>query len=104
MDGLRAEGAAFLHAVLSGMVVYSGYLCVRKFRLIIPHNLLVITIEDILFWLVVSAYLFVQIYYTSDGRIRWYFALGVVFGGVILGVIQRKIEKSAKNNKNLGKY
>lgn len=80
MSGIEAEGMAFVQAVLAGMIVYSSYTCIRKFRRIIKHNLTAIAIEDMAFWLGTAIYLFVQIYYTSDGSIRWFFALGVVIG------------------------
>ena len=102
MSGIEAEGMAFVQAVLSGMIVYCGYFCIRKLRCMIPHNLVAISIEDGLFWIVVSIYLFVQIYYTSDGSIRWYFVLGVVIGTVIFHMFQRRCRKSAKKNKICG--
>lgn len=94
----------FLQALLSGMVVYSGYYCIRKLRQIIEHNLLAISIEDILFWISVAIYVFVQIYHTSNGSIRWYFVLGVVFGALFLFVVERKIKKITKKDKIHGKY
>ena len=96
MTGLKAEWMAFVQAVISGMIVYWGYFCIRKLRRVIPHNLMAISIEDGVFWLVTSIYLFVQIYHTSNGSVRWYFVLGVVVGGLLLWRIQRVFEKSAK--------
>ena len=104
MSGLESESVAFVQALLSGMIVYSGYFCIRKFRRVVAHKLFAIAIEDILFWIATSIYLFVQIYYTSDGSIRWHFVLGVVIGAGILFVIQRCIEKIHKKDKNRGKY
>lgn len=100
MTGLEAEWMSFVQAFFSGMTVYWGYFCVRKFRRIFAHNLIAISIEDALFWMVTSIYLFVQIYYTSDGSIRWYFVLGVVLGVLIIGFFQKRIGKSAEKNKN----
>lgn len=96
MTGLKAEWMAFVQAVISGMIVYWGYFCIRKLRRVIPHNLMAISIEDGVFWLVTSIYLFVQIYHTSNGSVRWYFVLGVVVGDLLLWRIQRVFEKSAK--------
>ncbi len=102
--GIVDEIMAFVQAVVSGMIVYSSYFCLRKLRKIIPHKLVAISIEDGLFWFVVSIYLFVQIYYTSNGSIRWYFVLGVVFGVLFLHILNRCVEKSTKKNKICGKY
>lgn len=96
MTGLRAEWVSFVQAVLSGMIVYWGYFCIRKLRRIIPHNLIAVSIEDGMFWLITAVYLFVQIYHTSNGSIRWYFVLGIVFGAGLMWRIQRVIEQNAK--------
>lgn len=93
MAGLEAEWMSFVQAVISGMIVCWGYFCIRKMRRIIPHNLLAVSIEDGLFWLAAAIYLFVQIYHTSSGSIRWYFVLGVVIGALFVGGIIRWIEK-----------
>lgn len=103
MSGVETEGMAFVQACLSGMIVYSGYYCIRKLRRVWKHNLLAIAIEDIVFWIVAAIFLFVQIYYTSDGSIRWYFVLGVVLGAGTLLVLQRKTEKFHKKDKIQGK-
>ena len=96
MPGIEREGVVFLEALLSGMIVSMAYICIRKFRRVIKHNLAAITIEDLFFWLGTAIYLFVQIYHTSDGSIRWYFVLGVVLGAVSILVIDRVRKKMNK--------
>ena len=41
-------------------------------------------------------YMFVQIYHTSDGSIRWYFILGVALGVILMSVFLNKEEKLYK--------
>lgn len=96
MSGLEAEGMGFLEAVLAGMIVYCAYTCIRKFRRVVKHNLIAIAIEDMIFWLGAAVYLFVQIYHTSDGSIRWYFILGVVLGLVFTAQVERIMKKIDK--------
>lgn len=96
MSGLETEGLAFVQACLSGMIVYSGYYCIRKLRRVWKHNLLAIAVEDIIFWIMAAIFLFMQMYRTSDGSIRWYFVVGVVLGAGILFLLQRKIERFRK--------
>ena len=98
MKAIGSEGIAFLQALLAGMIVYSVYLCVRKLRRVIRHSLTAVAIEDALFWLASAIYLFVQIYYTSNGSIRWYFVLGVVLGAGIVFALQRRVEKLVEKN------
>lgn len=87
MLGLEKEMAIFVHAVISGMVVYGTYTLLRVIRRIVAHNLLAISIEDFLFWVGTSFYLFIEIYYTSDGSVRWFFILGVVLGMILLSFL-----------------
>lgn len=103
MLGLEKELEVFVHAVLSGIIVYGVYTLIRIIRRIIKHSLLGISIEDFLFWVGTSFYLFIQIYNTSDGRVRWYFVLGIVAGMILLALVIfltkkmfRKIKKTVE--------
>lgn len=89
MLGLREEAAAFLTAILAGMISSCGYLCLRKLRRVIGHSLAVIAIEDGLYWLCTAIYLFTQIYQTSSGSIRWYFVAGVFAGAAGVSLLDR---------------
>jgi spore cortex biosynthesis protein YabQ len=101
MAGIREEILGFLAAILSGGIVRLWYQCLICFRHIVKHKWLAIEIEDILFWIVTSVYLFVQIYHTSNGSVRWYFALGIVLGVAISTIFWRKFEKQLKKIYNL---
>lgn len=89
MDGLEIEMAAFLAAILAGMTGACTYLCIRKFRRVVPHSLAAIAVEDGIYWVGTAIYMFVQIYKTSSGSIRWYFVTGVILGVWIFLAIQR---------------
>lgn len=104
------EAAAFAEALLSGMIVCAAYLCIRKFRKLVRHSLKAVGAEDILFWSGTAVYVFVQIYHTSDGSIRFFFLLGVAFGaglllltGKLLGRLRKKIygRKGRKSEKSI---
>ena len=96
MMGIREEMMVFLAAVVSGGIVRLIYQCIRCFRRIVSHTLAAIGAEDIIFWLGSAVYMFVQIYHTSDGSIRWYFILGVALGAVLMSVFLRSAEKLYK--------
>lgn len=91
--GIEKELSVFLQATLAGNLVYLVYCAIRVFRRIVKHNLFFVSLEDILYWIGTGLYLFVEIYYTSNGTIRWYFVVGVLLGGVITHCIIRKITK-----------
>lgn len=100
MIEIEIEGIVFIQAFLSGMIMYSSYNCIRKFRRVIRHNLVVIAIEDILFWIGMSIFLSVQIYNTSDGNIRWYFVLGAILGCSLCICGERCMKNINKFHKN----
>lgn len=91
--GIEKELSVFLQAVLAGNLVYLTYCAIRIFRRIIKHNLFWVSVEDSIFWIVTGFYLFFQIYQTSNGKIRWYFVLGVLVGGILTHYVISKITK-----------
>lgn len=98
MPGIREEMVVFLVAVVSGAVVRLTYQCIRCFRRIVAHRLAAIGAEDMIFWMGSAVYMFVQIYHTSDGSIRWYFLLGVVLGVILMSVFLNGVGKLLKKN------
>lgn len=96
MLGLREEAAAFLTAFLTGMIVACAYLVIRKLRRVIPHSLVVIAVEDGLYWIGMAVYVFVQIFQTSNGSIRWYFVAGAVLGLLVFILTGRLLGKAGK--------
>ena len=96
MMEVKEELIIFLLAVVSGGIVRLSYRFLHCVRQIVRHNLLAIEIEDFLFWIFSAMFLFVQIYHTTSGSIRWHFVLGVVFGAVISSFALWKAEKVYK--------
>ena len=92
MPGIREEMIIFLVAAASGAIVRLAYQCIRCFRRIIEHKLLAVSVEDMIFWVCSAIYMFVQIYHTSDGSIRWYFVLGVALGTIFMTVFLRGVQ------------
>ena len=84
MPGLGAEAMIFLYAGLSGLTVLAGYDVLRWFRRIIRHHDFLVGVEDILYSVAVSIYLFRQLYVTTYGSIRWYFYSRNPAGNVVL--------------------
>lgn len=91
--GIGNELSVFIQAVLAGNLVCLVYYALRILRRIVKHNLLAISLEDIVFWLWTAIHLFVQIYHASDGSIRWYFVVGVSIGGIVTYCLMEKIMK-----------
>lgn len=101
MLGLEKEIGIFVHAVFSGILVYGVYTAIRVMRRLIKHNIWIVSAEDFLFWFATSFYLFIQIYDTNNGSVRWFFVLGVVAGMLLfslLTLIFRKMQKKLKKS------
>lgn len=103
--GIGNEAAVFLYAVLSGAMILLGYCLLGYIRRMIRHSMLAVGVEDLIFWIGASIYLFRRMYLTSYGRIRWYFIFGAVIGAGAAGMILRLSGKIyIKAKKRLEKY
>ena len=96
----KKRTACLLLCLSTGVNVRAGYEILIFLRKMIIHNNLVKGIEDLFYWIFMSAYIFSQIYATMYGSIRWYFLLGLVFG---VAVIQKLISSGEKIHKKTRK-
>ena len=97
MLGIENELSIFVSACLLGNMVCLVYYSVRVFRRIVKHTLFWISIEDFLFWAGTGLYLFMEMYRTCAGNIRWYFVLGVLAGGgITCWIMQKFVRKFIK--------
>lgn len=104
MLGIGTEAVIFLNAGLTGIVAFSCYQILKLFRRLIRHHTLAVSIEDFLYWIGISGYIFRQMYYTTYGSVRWFFVLGVVCGGFLAYSGKKTGKKlAAKWKKNLEK-
>ena len=108
LSGIGNEAGIFLYAALSGAVVLLGYNILRYVRKLIRHSMAAVGLEDLLFWIGSSGWMFHRIYVVSQGRIRWFFIAGMLAGAALSGIIlslfgkictkiKKKLEKSGKN-------
>ena len=96
MIGIEKELLIFLTAFSSGLFLRGTYRCLECFRDIVKHSFLAVGIEDLFYWIFVEMYLFVQIYHTSSGSVRWYYILGVVVGALFMTGFLKQEEKLYK--------
>ncbi|HJA20194.1 MAG TPA: spore cortex biosynthesis protein YabQ [Candidatus Mediterraneibacter ornithocaccae] len=103
--GIGTEGSVFLYAGLAGVSVLCAYYALVCFRKLIPHRLIAVGIEDVIFWVVASVYIFRRMYDTTYGSIRWFFMLGILCGAGTAYLVFRLCSKIyAKVKKSLEKY
>lgn len=104
MSGIGTELLTFIYAVLTGIIVPVSYYILLAFRKLVRHSNLAAGMEDLIFWTIMSGYIFRQMYLTTYGSIRWYFILGMVLGITGTHFVGKRIKKlSAKVWKNLEK-
>lgn len=84
--GIGKELFIFLLAILAGAIVRLAYRCISCLRKVVHHAHWIIELEDLFYWVGTAIFLFVQIYYTSSGSVRWYFILGVGIGAVVMSL------------------
>lgn len=91
--GIGKEAVIFLYAGLTGIVTFSCYQFLRLLRRLVRHHIVAVNIEDFLYWLCMSAYVFRQMYYTTYGSVRWFFVLGIVCGNFLAFFGKRILKK-----------
>lgn len=69
--------------ILYGMAITLVYDLLRIARRVITHSSFFVSIEDFLYWIAVAIGIFLLLYYTNDGNLRWV-AILVVFFGMLL--------------------
>nr|WP_294492411.1 spore cortex biosynthesis protein YabQ [uncultured Mediterraneibacter sp.] len=103
--GIGNEAGIFLYAALTGVIVVMVYQILRCLRRLIRHSMLAVGIEDLLFWIAASIYIFRKMYDTTYGSIRWFFVLGAVAGAGAGELTRRLFGKILiKGKKSLEKY
>ena len=89
--GVEKELSIFVQAIITGNFLRLIYVILEIVRGIFPHNTAWISIEDLVYWLFVSGYLFVFVQQTSSGIIRWYLVMGLLGGSAVTHYFLRKI-------------
>lgn len=79
------ENTFLCHAFLLGIVITFVYDLLRILRRVFPHGSLLISLEDLLFWIYCGVEVFLLMYHESNGVLRWFAVLGAVLGMVLYG-------------------
>ena len=80
---IAEEGAFWLSSVLLGIAIAFVYDCLRVFRRVVVHGTVMISLEDLFYWVFVSFRFFYLLYSENDGTVRW-FAIAGAFVGMLL--------------------
>lgn len=87
---IEYEARLLVMSFLTGAGFIVVYDCLRVFRLLCPHNIVCIGIEDMLYWIYAALMTFSLLYQENDGDIRAY---AVVSAFVGMALYQRFISR-----------
>lgn len=77
------EVTFLLHSFLMGILitfVYDGFLILRR---LIRHNLFLISLEDMIFWIACSIGVFYMLCEENNGVLRWFAVFGATMGMIV---------------------
>lgn len=77
---VRQEAVFFFSSILTGIVLVWSYDFFRIFRKIVPHHIVAVSIEDMLYWVAVSLIIFGMIFEKNGGALRGYAFVGILAG------------------------
>ena len=81
-DGIHQELVFLLISFALGEGLVMLYDVFRIFRKVVPHGVIWISLEDVLYWIVAALLIFGMIFQENDGLIR-----GFAIGGILLGML-----------------
>ncbi len=79
----------FTHSVLIGLVITFVYDWIRVLRRLFRHGTLLMSVEDLLFWLACGIGVFYMLYRENNGTLRWFAVLGAAVGMFFYKMIVR---------------
>lgn len=77
---LSDELYSFLFFLLQGMLYAGGYDILRFFRKIIAHNFVTLSVEDVLFWILITILNVRNILFAKN---IFFFQIAIIFGAVL---------------------
>lgn len=77
---IAGEGWFMLHSFLLGACITLFYDLFRILRRIIPHRTLLLSLEDLVFWVLATGGIFYLLYYENNGMFRWFAVIGAGAG------------------------
>ncbi len=73
----------FLISILWGIMLLLAYDVLRVFRRLIKHGIFFVALEDLIFWVCASLFIFAMMYEENDGIIRGFSIMGMSLGMVL---------------------
>lgn len=77
---MSEENVFLLYAFVSGILITSVYDILRIWRRVLPHKGLLVSLEDMAFWIFCALYIFGLMHRESNGSLRWFAVIGALAG------------------------
>ena len=77
---IEFEVGFLLHCFLMGITIAFLYDILRILRRVVPHNVLAVSLEDIVYWIVCSLLIFSMLIRENNGVLRWFAVAGASVG------------------------
>lgn len=87
VEGLEQELILLGQAFLSGAGLSLVYDMIRVIRRIVPHGIILVSIEDLVYWVAAGGWLFLKACQVNNGIIRGYMLLGIGAGALAYGIL-----------------
>lgn len=79
-ESIIRDNYFLLYSLILGVCVTILYDILRIFRRVIKHKDALVSIEDLLYWIVVAISVFYVMHTESNGTLRWFAILGAAIG------------------------
>jgi len=80
---MENENIFLFYALLMSIFITFVYDILRIIRRVIPHGILLVSLEDIGFWIYCEVKVFLLMYHESNGTLRWFAVLGALVGMIL---------------------
>lgn len=77
---MSEENVFLLSAFASGIFITFIYDILRIFRRVVPHGGLMVSLEDMVFWIYCAIHIFQLMHRESNGSLRWFAVMGALAG------------------------
>jgi spore cortex biosynthesis protein YabQ len=81
----------FLYAIIGGAIAAFFYDILRIKRRAVKTNVLLVGLEDIIYWLAAAVFLFITVYKSNSGEMRGYIFIGNLIGVMLYESLLSKI-------------
>ncbi len=79
-QSIVVEMTFLFHCFLMGVAVTAFYDVFLILRRVIRHNMLIVSLEDLVFWIACAISVFFMLYEENNGILRWFAVLGAAVG------------------------